>query len=292
MNKIDFVAIISAENCNPNGDPMNGNYPRIDVDDKSFITSVCIKRKLRNRMQDMGQKIYIQSDSRIDDGFTTLSQRANSVLSDIPKPKKSSKKNKSDEEKDGESILEVGYKHMVSDLACKTWLDVRTFGQVFAGAHDSNAGIKGAVSIRTATSVSEVDIDSYQITKSTSINTERHDTMGMTHVLRHGVYKVCGSISAQLAEKTGFSEADAEILKECLRTMFVNDFSSARPEGSMEVIKLYWFDHNCKDGKASSAKVHRSVSIIPTCDRPRSIDDYEISVTPIGGITCTEYEGV
>ena len=70
-------------------------------------------------------------------------------------------------------------------------------------------------------------------------------------------------LAAAKGEKTGFTEEDADILKECLRTLFVNDASSARPEGSMELIKLYWFRHNCKDGQYSSAKVHRSVQANP-----------------------------
>ena len=34
--------------------------------------------------------------------------------------------------------------------------------------------------------------------------------MGMKHRVDFGVYKVVGSINVQLAEKTGFSEEDAE----------------------------------------------------------------------------------
>ena len=64
-------------------------------------------------------------------------------------------------------------------------------------------------------------------------------------------------------KKTGFTREDAAVIKECLRTLFVNDASSARPEGSMEVVKLYWWEHNCKDGQYSSAKVHRSVHVTP-----------------------------
>ena len=54
----------------------------------------------------------------------------------------------------------------------------------------------------------------------------------MKHLVRFGLYKVMGSINVQLAEKTGFSEEDAQVIKECLRTLFVNDASSSRPEGS------------------------------------------------------------
>ena len=90
-----------------------------------------------------------------------------------------------------------------------------------------------------------------------------------TALRHHGHEALCplrpvrgqGSINVQLAEKTGFSEEDADTVKECLRTLFVNDASSARPDGSMEVVKLFWWRHSCKDGQYSSAKVHRSVKV-------------------------------
>ena len=55
-----------------------------------------------------------------------------------------------------------------------------------------------------------------------------------------------GSVNVQLAEKTGSSQEDAEVLKEALKTLFENDASSARPEGSMEVCKMYWWQHDEK----------------------------------------------
>ena len=58
--KIDFTLFISAWNANPNGDPLNGNRPRINLDGHGEISDVCIKRKIRNRLQDLGQKIFVQ----------------------------------------------------------------------------------------------------------------------------------------------------------------------------------------------------------------------------------------
>ena len=58
-NKIDFVALISVERANSNGDPLNGNRPRTDLNGFSEISDVCIKRKLRNRMQDLGEAIFV-----------------------------------------------------------------------------------------------------------------------------------------------------------------------------------------------------------------------------------------
>ena len=77
--KIDFTLFISAWNANPNGDPLNGNRPRINLDGHGEISDVCIKRKIRNRLQDLGQKIFVQSDERSDDGYTSLKDRADGL---------------------------------------------------------------------------------------------------------------------------------------------------------------------------------------------------------------------
>ena len=276
-NKIDFVALVSVTKANSNGDPLNGNRPRTDYNGLGEISDVCIKRKIRNRMQDLGNAVFVQSDDRCDDGFKSLSERAASVTKGI---------------KDKESYAKT---------ACETWMDVRAFGQVFAFKSTDKSGVsvgvRGPVSIHQAVSVSPVEVESVQITK--SVNGEPSekrgsDTMGMKHFVRFGLYVVKGSINVQLAEKTGFSQEDAEIIKECLRTLFVNDASSARPEGSMEVVKLFWWQHHCKEGQYSSAKVHRSVHVTPrnTIDLPSCVEDYEITLDELPGLVPEIIDGV
>lgn len=262
-HKIDFAALIAVNMANPNGDPLNGNRPRTDYNGFGEISDVCIKRKLRNRMQDMGHSIFVQSDDRSDDGCKSLKERDDKFL-----PKGGDK----------------------GRQACEKWLDVRSFGQLFAfKGEDVSLGIRGPVSVHQAVSVSSVEVHSMQITK--SVNSEKKDkrssdTMGTKHMVRFGLYILKGSINVQLAEKTGFSEEDSEVIKECLRTLFCNDASSARPDGSMEVIKLYWWEHNCKEGQYSSAKVHRSlrVRLKDDVDMPTSADDYEIRLESLPGL--------
>ena len=87
------------------------------------------------------------------------------------------------------------------------------------------------------------------------------DTMGMKHRVDDGVYVFFGSMNPQLAERTGFGDEDAEAIKRVLPKLFENDASSARPEGSMEVLKVVWWKHNSKAGQYSSAKVHRTLSV-------------------------------
>ena len=276
-HKIDFLALVSVTKANSNGDPLNGNRPRTDYNGIGEISDVCIKRKIRNRMQDLGNAIFVQSDDRCDDGFKSLSERASAATKGI---------------KD---------KTVYAKTACEKWMAVRSFGQVFAFKSNDKSGVsvgvRGPVSVHQAVSVSPVEVESIQITK--SVNGEpgekrASDTMGMKHFVRFGLYKIKGSVNVQLAERTGFSQEDAETLKECLRTLFVNDASSARPEGSMEVVKLFWWEHNCKDGQYSSARVHRSVHIAAkeTAALPESVDDYVITLDELPGLTPEIIDGV
>lgn len=269
-NKIDFMVVVSVDKANPNGDPLNGNQPRQNYDGHGEMSDVCIKRKIRNRMQDLGNEIFVQSSDRSDDGFDNLKDRAESLMKTL------------------------GKDNSVEEAVCKKWLDVRSFGQVFAlkgkkTGDGVSIGIRGPVSVHQAVSVSPVDIESLQITK--SVNGEKadkksSDTMGMKHFVQFGVYVIKGAINVQLAEKTGFSDEDAEILKECLRTLFVNDASAARPDGSMEVKNVIWWKHNCKDGQYSSAKVHRSVKIALKNEDaiPTSFEDYQINIEALEGL--------
>lgn len=277
-NKIDFEVIVAVDHANPNGDPLNGNRPRTTYAGNGEISDVCIKRKIRNRLQDMGENIFVQSNDRCDDGYDSLKKRATSVISDY----------KSSDE--------------FAEKACQQWIDVRSFGQVFAfkgkeKGEGVSVGVRGPVSIHQALSVNPIDINSMQITKSVSGESgdkKGTDTMGAKHMVEYGVYVIKGSINVQLAEKTGFTEEDAEKIKESLRTLFINDASAARPDGSMEVVQVYWWKHNNKIGQYSTAKVHRSLSV---CLRegvvyPQSIDDYQIELHELEGLTPEIIDGI
>lgn len=253
QNKIDFAIIFSVKNANPNGDPLNGNRPRTDYDGFGEITDVCLKRKTRDRLQDAGQAIFVQSDEKKTDGYPSLRARAEGVLG---KDALNAKKTKPED---------------AAKLACQTWFDVRAFGQLFAFKSEEKDGvsipIRGPVSIQSAFSIEPVSITSTQITKSVSGDGDGSkkgsDTMGMKHRVDSAIYVAFGAMSPQLAEKTGFSDTDAQMLKSILPKLFEGDASSARPEGSMAVEKVIWWQHNSKAGQYSSAKVHRSLEVNP-----------------------------
>lgn len=282
-NKIDFVMFFTVKNANPNGDPLMGNMPRTDYDGYGEVSDVCIKRKVRNRMQDLNYDIFVQSQDRIADGNKSLEARFNVEF---------------DKKKDDDST--------VAQKACEKWIDVRSFGQVMTFQNRA-LGIRGPVSISLAKSLSPVDIITLQITRSTNGmeaevgKTKSTDTMGSKHYVDFGVYKLTGSINCYFAEKTGFTSKDVDIIKEALRTLFVNDMSSARPEGSMEVKKVYWFTHPNKLGVASSAKIHNLVQseIKPDVQKATSYEDYAIKIDEErfnsykkSGLNLQEVEGI
>lgn len=255
--KIDFAVIIAVDHANPNGDPLNGNRPRQTYDRLGEISDVCLKRKLRNRLLDLDQSIFVQSDDKRTDEHRSLNARF-------------------------EAAKKIHENEDIRKWTCAAWFDVRAFGQLFAfkdkkdkakakdmTGDDTGAvsiGIRGPVSIQSAYSLEEVLVDSMQITKSVNLETDKKnpekrgaDTMGMKHRVTKGVYVTYGAINTQLASLTGFSDADAEVLLKALRSLFENDSSSARPEGSMEVVKVVWWEHNCPSGQYSSARVHRAL---------------------------------
>ena len=277
QNKIEFALVIAVNHANPNGDPLNGNRPRETYEGYGEISDVCLKRKIRNRMMDFGASVFVQSDDRCNDGFRSLKDRADACpeLSDAQK------------KKDREAYAKA---------ACAKWMDVRSFGQVFAfkdGKEGVSVGVRGPVSIHPAFSIEPINIESLQITKSVnSITTDKKssDTMGTKHRVDFAVYTTFGSINCQLAEKTGFTMEDAELIKEALHTLFENDASSARPDGSMEVLRLYWWKHDCKNGQYSSAKVHRLLHVKPKNELPKNIQDYEITCGELPGLSVEVYD--
>lgn len=272
--KIDFAILISVENANPNGDPLCGNRPREDYDGYGEISDVCLKRKIRNRLIDMNESVFLQSNDHRVDSYKSLKARADGCEA----LKKASNGKTTDQDE-------------FARIACEQWMDVRSFGQVFAFKGDKvSVGVRGPVTISIAKSMSPVDIISMQIVK--SVNSEdtaerASDTMGMKHRVAFGLYLAKGSINCQLAEKTGFRDEDAEKIKEAMRTLLENDASSARPEGSMEVCALYWWEQEGKTPKYSSAKVQRSlqVTLKEGVIKPKRFEDYDVQVTPLDGVT-------
>lgn len=289
-NKIDFKVVFAVKAANPNGDPLNGNRPRQTSDGYGEVSDVALKRKIRNRLQDMyhdgeiASDIFVQSADRADDGYKSLKDRA-----------------------EGDDELKKAMKNhdekTIAEIAEKKWIDVRSFGQIFAFKKTNNnneknglsVGVRGPVSIQTARSITPIMINEMQIIKSVnSVTSDKKtlDTMGMKYSIDFAVYEFNGSINVQLAEKTGFTREDADAIHKALETLFENDESASRPAGSMEVLRVYWWEHDNKLGKHSSAAMHRSVKVQPkNGEIMNNVDDVEFIEEPFDDVKEDVFRG-
>lgn len=290
-HRYEFVYLFDVTNGNPNGDPDAGNLPRVDPETQhGLVTDVALKRKIRNYVAlekdqagkpEPGYAIYMQEKSVLN-GQHQLAWEALGIPPDSKEKYKKLPK-------------EEGKAREITSWMCSNFFDVRTFGAVMTT--ETNSGqVRGPVQLAFATSIEpviplEVSITRMAVTNERDLEKER--TMGRKHILPYGLYRAHGFVSAKLAERTGFSDVDLQLLWRALINAFEHDRSAAR--GEMAVRKLVVFEHDNAMGNAHAhallerVKVERSTEGV---DAPaRKFSDYRVTVSREAlpaGITVTE----
>src|SRR5690554_4482502 len=267
-HRYEFVYLFDITNGNPNGDPNAGNMPRLDPEtNRGLVTDVCLKRKIRNfvemaREKESGFAIYMQEKSVLNNQH----KQAYEALGIEPVAKKLPK--------DQQQALEL------TQWMCRNFFDVRTFGAVMTT--EVNAGqVRGPVQLAFASSIDpvvplEVSITRMAVTNEKDLEKER--TMGRKHIIPYGLYRVHGYVSAKLAQKTGFSEDDLQLLWQSLINLFEHDRSAAR--GEMAARQLILFKHESELGNAPAHKLFETVTVErvngASGSPAQSFDDYRI----------------
>lgn len=287
-SRIDFVCLVSVKGAMPNGDPNSNGQPRTDSNGHGLISQECIKSKIRKAARFLGENILYQPEADTSDEYTCIKDRllAYEPVSAVVKDKKNKNLN--------EAVPAV----------CENWYDIRLFGCTIPFQGRGSIGITGPVTISNAKTVSPVNVSEIVIVKSANFESKKDaqgddvagmssDRMGTRNVVEFGLYVIKGSISPYQAERTGLTDQDAAVLKDALIHMFDEDVSSARPAGSMNVERLYWWDHNSgerKMPKASAQHIFDSVIIKRKNPNefPDSMDDYDISHVNYRGVVKPE----
>ncbi len=275
-NRYEFVYLFDVENGNPNGDPDAGNMPRVDPEtNHGIVTDVCLKRKVRNYVElSRGNKtpneIYVRERAVL----IRAHERAHAAVGADSGQGKSGKRKGSEEEVT-----------MARDWMCQNFFDVRTFGAVMS--LDVNCGqVRGPVQMNFARSVDPVFPMELTITRM-AVATEKeaesqqgdNRTMGRKHIVPYGLYRAEGYISAKLAQQTGFTDEDLNLLWESLINMLDHDHSASR--GKMAARKLIVFKHDSELGNAPAHKLFDTVRVERKGSSeaaPRSFNDYEVTV--------------
>lgn len=259
-NSKHITVVIGVKRANPNGDPDAENMPRQDSNGKGIISSVCLKRKIRNQLQDRMENVLYYNASHSGESEKNIKD----ILLSNPTVMQAFKENIGSNEK--------------KRVIASEFTDVRMFGATLAFKEDKNnkelsnlsLGINGVVSVQQAESVEPIMVDSMRITKSLNSETKSgkgSDTMGMEHVVEFGVYKTNMYVPQIMADKLGCSNEDYTLLLDCIKHMFDNDYSEARPAGSMEVLAIVTTDNA---EKFSKYELDNMVKI----SQPEGCDDF------------------
>lgn len=274
-NRYDFVLLFEVTNGNPNGDPDAGNLPRLDDETGcGLVTDVSLKRKIRNfvgmvKGEQPPYEIYVKERAVLN----LQHVRAYEAIGAGDLLKGDDKKRKGGD-KAGEAKAWM----------CKNFFDVRTFGAVMSTG--VNCGqVRGPVQLTFARSYDPIMSQEHSITRmavATEAEAEKQDgdnrTMGRKHTVPYGLYVAHGFVSAFLADQTGFSDNDLQLLWQSLEHMFEHDRSAAR--GEMATRGLYVFKHESKLGNAHAHSLFERIDakLRDGAIAPRSIKDYVISV--------------
>lgn len=274
-NRIDFIYIFDVQDGNPNGDPDAGNLPRVDAETgMGLVTDVCLKRKIRNYVQvakagEEGNDILVKSKEFSGEEVFINGEIRKMYKEDLGLDLKVKDKAPADKVAAGRAAM------------CKRFFDVRTFGAVLSTG--ANAGqVRGAVQMTFARSLDMIVSEEHALTVCAARDEDKpYDAQvgiqGRKATVPYGLYVCHGFVSANLAQQTGFSEDDLNLLWDALRNMFDVDRSAAR--GLMSAQKLIVFKHDSVLGNAPANKLFDLVKVEKLCSgAPRSFKDYSITI--------------
>ena len=274
-NRIDFIYIFDVQDGNPNGDPDAGNLPRVDAETgMGLVTDVCLKRKIRNYVQvakagEEGNDILVKSKEFSGEEVFINGEIRKMYKEDLGLDLKVKDKAPADKVAAGRAAM------------CKRFFDVRTFGAVLSTG--ANAGqVRGAVLMTFARSLDMIVSEEHALTVCAARDEDKpYDAQvgiqGRKATVPYGLYVCHGFVSANLAQQTGFSEDDLNLLWDALRNMFDVDRSAAR--GLMSAQKLIVFKHDSVLGNAPANKLFDLVKVEKVCSgAPRSFKDYSITI--------------
>lgn len=263
-NRYDFLFLFDCKDANPNGDPDAGNLPRIDAETgQGLVTDVCIKRKIRNFVQTTRTDLNIYFKE-----FAVHNNQHKEAYKelDLGDPKKAGR----------------AEKDKAREWMCQNFYDVRTFGAVMST--EINCGqVRGPVQISFARSIDPIVASEHAITRTSVTNEkdiEKERTMGRKFTIPYGLYQAQGFVNPFLADQTGFSDEDLELLFQSIENAFQFDQSAARPAGSMTPRALLVFKHDTQLGNAPSHKLFDLVTVAkkPEVEVPRSFGDYDMTI--------------
>lgn len=206
-NRSEIVFITDAQDCNPNGNPMGENRPRIDpVTNTAIVTDVRLKRYLRDQLASDGHPIFVKKTG----GESTVRARLALDLFD-----------------DVETIDDLDAIDDISQEFLAKATDVRYFGATLsfnvtddelleAVKQQFPSEFTGPVQFSPARSLNAVETNEESSKLTSVIATQEGKEQGGfgldDHRIKYGIFPFHGIVDEHGAEDTDLSSADVERL--------------------------------------------------------------------------------
>jgi CRISPR-associated protein Csd2 len=272
----DFLLLFDVTGGNPNGDPDNGNAPRIDpLTGAGWVTDVALKRKVRNFVADLkgdeeGFGIYVAEGVALNSRHREASQELGL------KEAKGGKRSAADQ-------------GSVGALLASRYYDIRAFGAVMSTGDHPAGQLRGPIQIACPiTSVESLDGAELTITrvavtredeleKLASGDGGKDREMGSKHTVPYALFVARGFFTPAFAEKTGFDSGDLALFWDALQRMWALDRSASR--GMTGCRGLHVFSHEDRYGRGHPDELFSRVSISRVSDDPaRTFADYSVGL--------------
>jgi CRISPR-associated protein Csd2 len=277
----DVLFLFDVINGNPNGDPDNGNMPRMDImTGHGFTTDVSIKRKLRDFVANTkdgepGFRIYVSRSAILanmqKEAYDTLGLKPGNNPKDIDATRK---------------------------WMCENFWDVRMFGAVMTtGKTDGGKNVKwncgqvhGPCQFQFSVSVDSIYPVELPITRVALTNADdikggsvddekaRSNQMGRKTSLGYGLYKGFASFDPLLAKHSPINPEDLATLWTALARCWMGSISAS--SGLQTVREILVFTHDSALGNAQPDDLYRTVKVERKegVGYAQSYDDYEVAV--------------
>jgi Cas7 group CRISPR-associated protein Csh2 len=319
---VDISVLSSATMSNPQGDPNAGNMSRQTSDGFGYFTPAGFKFKLRSRYEEAlldqaGQphRIWIKKGAVLSEGVeeacksigidvhalagdenenkdvdTPLADE-NEGETEAAQPETKGKVKKAPKgKKPSKKPIDRETKNRVIQALAKLFVDFKMFGGVLTKPF--NVGVRGAIQIGMSFSVDLVQAIDIKITRGCVASAEeaasKEVTMGNMHVIRFGLYRTDIAISPFVAERVGLTWGDLDQFLDACKFIWSHSRAGARQGMAFE--RLDVFLHDKKGGSVPSEAIARALKVTRnTSELPTSINDYEIEVAPLPGVTHTSY---
>mgnify|MGYP004595282257 FL=1 len=281
-NPITIVLALEASHCNPNGDPDNDNAPRQFENGIGYMSSECIKYKIRSFIRD---KIFFGLLDEERHHFY-CSPDTFSIESSVKECMDAVSKELANETKKL-TAREIDIKKYAA--LCDYFYDARMFGLVNTSEAKSGilGKIKGACQLSMPISYDPINIIPMTITRCcVSSDKERKGTdgvengkdrmMGHRSMVEYGLYHMSIQINSMMAQRNGVTMDDVNLLIDALLHMCDADMSSCR---NLTMRKLIVVEHTKPMGDTYRDTIEEALTatLKEKDNNPTAYADYDVA---------------